>query len=97
LSRPFPSRSSSSHSGVRVNGKIRAREVRVISADGQQMGIHTLAEAINMASLYPAQLARLPHKGRVAAGCDADLIVFNDAFEVLGTVFKGELNTNFTN
>ena len=56
-----------------------------------------LAEAINMASLYPAQLARLPHKGRVAAGCDADLIVFNDAFEVLGTVFKGELNTNFTN
>ncbi len=49
-----------------------------------------LSEAINMASLYPAQLAKLPAKGRVAAGCDADLIVFNDAFEVEGTVFKGE-------
>ena len=48
-----------------------------------------LAEAINMASLYPAQLASLPKKGRVAAGCDADLIVFNIDFEVLGTVFNG--------
>ena len=49
MSRPFPSRSSSSHSATRVNGKIRAREVRVISADGQQLGIHPLPEAINMA------------------------------------------------
>ncbi|MDP9079822.1 MAG: N-acetylglucosamine-6-phosphate deacetylase [Bacteroidota bacterium] len=57
-----------------------------------------LAEAINMASLYPAQLASLPKKGRVAAGCDADLILFNTDFEVLGTVFKGKLiNTKSTN
>jgi len=62
----------------------------------EKVGID-LAEAINMASLYPAQLAKMPHKGRVAVGCDADLIVFNDAFEVLGTVFKGEQNMNFTN
>ena len=58
----------------------------------------SLAEAINMASLYPAQLASLEKKGKIAAGFDADLIIFNDAFEVQGTVFKGELmNTNFTN
>jgi N-acetylglucosamine-6-phosphate deacetylase len=50
-----------------------------------------LAEAINMASLYPAQLAKMPHKGRIAAGCDADMIVFNADFEVQGTVFKGSL------
>lgn len=63
----------------------------------EQVGIG-LAEAINMASLYPAQLASLERKGKIAAGFDADLIVFNDAFEVQGTVFKGELiSTNFTN
>ncbi|QQL49253.1 N-acetylglucosamine-6-phosphate deacetylase [Mucilaginibacter ginkgonis] len=47
-----------------------------------------LAEAINMASLYPAQLAGL-NKGRIAEGCDADLIIFNDTFEVAGTWFGG--------
>lgn len=55
----------------------------------EQVGID-LAEAINMASLYPAQLAKMPAKGRIAAGCDADMIVFNDKYEVQGTVFKGE-------
>jgi translation initiation factor IF-3 len=48
LSRPF-SRSSSPASFVRVNGKIRAREVRVIGTDGKQLGILSLADAINMA------------------------------------------------
>ncbi|MBI5385263.1 MAG: translation initiation factor IF-3 [Verrucomicrobia bacterium] len=47
LSRPFPPRS---HSGpvVRINGKIRAREVRVIGDEGQ-LGVFSLPEAINMA------------------------------------------------
>jgi len=34
---------------VRVNGKIRAREVRVIGPEGQQLGIFALADAINLA------------------------------------------------
>src|SRR5262245_42597997 len=34
---------------VRVNGKIRAREVRVIGPEGQQLGIFSLGDAINMA------------------------------------------------
>jgi N-acetylglucosamine-6-phosphate deacetylase len=55
-----------------------------------------LAEAINMASLYPAQLAKMNKKGKVAPGYDADFIIFNENFEVLGTVFKGELLTNAT-
>jgi N-acetylglucosamine-6-phosphate deacetylase len=63
----------------------------------EHVGI-SLAEAVNMASLYPAQLASLNKKGKIAAGYDADLIVFNDGFEVQATVFKGNLmNTNFTN
>jgi translation initiation factor IF-3 len=50
LSRPFPPRSSSpSASFVRVNGKIRAREVRVIGVDGKQLGILSLGDAINLA------------------------------------------------
>lgn len=50
MSRPFPPRSfSSSGAFVRVNGKIRAREVRVIGVDGRQVGVLTLGEALNMA------------------------------------------------
>jgi translation initiation factor IF-3 len=50
LSRPFSSRHSASSSAFpRINGKIRAREVRVIGIDGRQLGILALAEAIQMA------------------------------------------------
>jgi len=50
LSRPFPPRSSSpSGPFVRVNGKIRAREVRVIGVDGKQLGILSLGDALTMA------------------------------------------------
>jgi len=56
----------------------------------EKVGI-TLAEAINMASLYPAQLAKKAKNGRIGVGFDADLIVFNESFEVQGTIFKGRL------
>jgi translation initiation factor IF-3 len=49
LSRPFPPRPSSSASFVRVNGKIRAREVRVIGTDHNQLGILSLGDALNLA------------------------------------------------
>ena len=52
-----------------------------------------LAEAINMASLYPAQLASMAKKGKLAAGYDADMVVFDENFEVQGTVFKGNYLT----
>lgn len=48
MSRPYSSRASAGPS-VRINGKIRAREVRVIASDGRQIGILPLAEAIVMA------------------------------------------------
>ena len=48
-----------------------------------------LAEAINMASLYPAQLAGV-NKGKIEAGYDADLTVFNSDFEVKGTFLAGK-------
>jgi N-acetylglucosamine-6-phosphate deacetylase len=52
-----------------------------------------LGEAVNMASLYPAQLASMHKKGKIAAGCDADMIVFDADYQVQATVFKGELLT----
>ena len=44
---------------VRVNGKIRAREVRVIGADGQQLGVFALADAINMARARGVDLVEI--------------------------------------
>jgi N-acetylglucosamine-6-phosphate deacetylase len=48
-----------------------------------------LAEAINMASLYPAQLAEV-NKGKVQAGYDADLIVFDSNYNVKATYLAGK-------
>lgn len=60
MSRPFPSRSSGSdNSYVRVNGKIRAREVRVIGVEGQQLGVIPLGEAINLARTHAVDLVEI--------------------------------------
>lgn len=54
----------------------------------------TLAEAINMASLYPAQLLKDEQKGQIEKGCRADFIVFNADFEPLATVFNQHFYPN---
>lgn len=60
MSRPFPSRSSGPPGPyVRINGKIRAREVRVIAGDGKQLGVIPLAEAINMARTQGVDLVEV--------------------------------------
>jgi translation initiation factor IF-3 len=60
LSRPFSSRNSSSSGPfVRVNGKIRAREVRVIGADGKQLGILSLGEALTQARANGVDLVEI--------------------------------------
>jgi translation initiation factor IF-3 len=60
LSRPFPSpRNSSPASFIRVNGKIRAREVRVIGVDGTQVGVITLTDAINLARQHGVDLVEV--------------------------------------
>lgn len=51
-----------------------------------------LAEAVNMASLYPAQLANLSTKGKVEAGFEADLIIFDAGLNHKFTVFKGKVH-----
>ena len=49
MSRPFAPRHFSPSSFTRVNNKIRAREVRVIGDEGQQIGILSLSEALSLA------------------------------------------------
>ncbi len=60
MSRPFsPRNSSSSGPFVRVNGKIRAREVRVIGADGKQLGVLSLGEALTQARANGVDLVEI--------------------------------------
>ena len=59
MSRPFPSRFTPPQPQYRVNGKIRAREVRVIGPTGQQVGVIDLAAAINMARAQGLDLVEI--------------------------------------
>ncbi len=49
LSRPYPFRSFSREPEHRKNGKIRAREVRVIDEDKQPLGVMPLTDALRLA------------------------------------------------
>lgn len=50
-----------------------------------------LAEALNMASLYPAEYLQLADKmGSITVGKQADLTVFNDQYQVTQTWIQGE-------
>ena len=44
---------------MRVNGKIRAREVRVIGADGKQLGVFQLNDALNLARQHGVDLVEI--------------------------------------
>ena len=58
----------------------------------EKVGVN-LAEAVNMASLYPAQLAGKKSNGTVAPGFFADLIVFDSNYQVKETILKGDFLT----
>lgn len=60
MSRPFsPQRNSSPASQMRVNGKIRAREVRVIGPDHKQLGVYPLNDALNLARQHGVDLVEI--------------------------------------
>ena len=60
MSRPFtPQRNQSAASFIRVNGKIRAREVRVIGPDSHQIGVLPLNDAINLARQQGVDLVEI--------------------------------------
>lgn len=59
MSRPYSSRHSSPTSFFRVNGKIRAREVRVIGGDNKQIGVLSLNEALAMSRQLGVDLVEI--------------------------------------
>lgn len=59
MSRPFIPRNGPPQPQYRINGKIRAREVRVINADGSQAGIMELGAAINLARTQGLDLVEI--------------------------------------
>jgi N-acetylglucosamine-6-phosphate deacetylase len=50
-----------------------------------------VGEALQMASATPANLLGLPSKGRLAVGCDADLITLDGALNVVQTMINGQI------
>ena len=52
----------------------------------------TLADAVSMASAVPARILGLP-KGRLEAGMDADLVVFDDSIAVKAVITQGVLRS----
>ncbi len=60
MSRPYSPRSSFSPAAhTRINGKIRAREVRVIGVDGKQLGVISLNEALGLARTNGVDLVEI--------------------------------------
>lgn len=60
MSRPFRSRRPPAPGAfTRVNGKIRAREVRLIGVDGKQLGIVSLAEGLTLARQQGVDLVEI--------------------------------------
>jgi translation initiation factor IF-3 len=59
LSRPFPARNSSSTAHLRVNGKIRARDVRVIDGNDKNLGILPLNDALHLARQQAVDLVEI--------------------------------------
>lgn len=51
----------------------------------------TLAEALRMATLYPARFLKLADRGQLSPGARADLVHFTDAIEVTATWLNGEM------
>jgi N-acetylglucosamine-6-phosphate deacetylase len=80
---------------VMPNGTLSGSSLTMLKAVQncvEKVGID-LAEAVNMASLYPAQLASKKTKGSIEAGFDADMIIFNDQYQTLVTILQGNYLT----
>jgi len=52
-------------------------------------GAANIADACRMASEVPARVLGIPTKGRLAAGLDADLVLLDEALEVVATFREG--------
>jgi N-acetylglucosamine-6-phosphate deacetylase len=51
----------------------------------------SLAQAVTMATRTPAQVLGLEHKGAIASGYDADLVILDPSLQVSSTFIGGKL------
>ena len=51
----------------------------------------SVEQAVQMSSANPAQILRIPNKGIIAPGYDADLVVFNQDFHIMHTILNGQI------
>ena len=51
----------------------------------------TIEKAIKTATLNPATILNLKNKGMIAPEYDADLVIFNQNFEILHTIINGKI------
>lgn len=63
---------------------------RLVRVAVQEAGI-PLCDAVKMMTLTPATVMGLKHKGVLAPGADADLVVFDDDVRILRVFVRGEL------
>jgi len=54
-------------------------------------GRATPGQALRMASTTPAEALGLAHTGRLCVGCDADLVLLDDALHVTATIIAGQV------
>ena len=81
-----PDRSSLAGSVATADRLVRTM-ARALSGGGEDLS-PGLPDAVRMMSANPARILGLPHKGRLAPGCDADIILFDDDVTV-SRVFIG--------
>jgi N-acetylglucosamine-6-phosphate deacetylase len=63
---------------------------RTVRTMVQQVGV-PLPEAVRMATATPAAIGGFRKKGRIAAGFDADLVLFNEQIEIQLTMIGGRI------
>ena len=50
-----------------------------------------LPEAVNMGTLYPAQVLGIENSfGSIKVGREASFVIFNNSFEIIDIIYKGE-------
>lgn len=50
-----------------------------------------IEQAVGMASLNPANIIGIPHKGKLVPGYDADITIFDQNMNILHTIIKGDI------
>lgn len=91
----FPNKAKYGRGVYRLkNGKLAGSSLTMIKAvkNAVRIGKVSLVDAINMATLNPAKLLGVRNKkGIIAAGMDADMVIFDREFDVKATILSGKI------